>query len=71
LGIVPVKFYEAEVTDMNVFEMIRDAVQFLSDGVTRIFKPSDDHYPETGVQPFEGEPFSEWVELQNVKDSSK
>ncbi|MDX2211832.1 MAG: hypothetical protein SFY66_00960 [Oculatellaceae cyanobacterium bins.114] len=56
---------------MNVLEMVRDVMQYLSDGATRIFKPSDDHYPETGVQPFEGEPLSEWVELQNVKNSSK
>ncbi|MBD2461238.1 isochorismate synthase [Oscillatoria sp. FACHB-1407] len=56
---------------MKVFEMIRDAVHYLSEGATRIFKPSDDHYPETGVQPFEGEPYSQWVELQNTKNPLK
>lgn len=54
---------------MNVIEMVHDAIQYLSEGVSRIFKPNEDHYPETGVQPFDGEPFSQWVELNNVKKS--
>ena len=56
---------------MNVFEMIRDAAHYLSEGVSRFFKLSEDRYPETGVQPFDGEPFSQWVELQNIKNNSK
>lgn len=56
---------------MNVFEVIRDAIHYLSEGASRIFKPSEDHYPETGVQPFDGEPFSQWVELQTIKNNSK
>lgn len=36
--------------------------QYFSEAISRIFGPSDDAYPATGVQPFEGEPFSEWVE---------
>ncbi|HIK31563.1 MAG TPA: isochorismate synthase [Oscillatoriales cyanobacterium M59_W2019_021] len=34
-------------------------LQYLWDGVKRIFTARDDNYPETGVQPFEGEPFDE------------
>jgi hypothetical protein len=31
-------------------------IQFVAEAVTRIFGPSDDNYPKTGVQPFEGDP---------------
>ncbi|BDA74578.1 menaquinone-specific isochorismate synthase [Calothrix sp. PCC 7716] len=31
-------------------------VSYISGAVVRIFSPRDDNYPETGVQPFEGEP---------------
>nr|WP_199307348.1 hypothetical protein [Alkalinema sp. FACHB-956] len=30
-------------------------MRFVGKAVTRIFGPSDDDYPETGVQPFSGE----------------
>ncbi len=43
----------------NIFQAIKEApqkiVNFISGGVSRIFRPRDDDYPETGVQPFEGE----------------
>ncbi len=41
---------------MRVFTWLKDAVQFLFNGVSRLFKPTDDDYPKTGVQPFSGEP---------------
>jgi len=56
---------------MNVITAMLEGVQFISEGVTRVFRPNDDQYPETGVQPFEGEPFSKWVELANDKSSRK
>ncbi len=31
-------------------------ITYLSGAVSRIFAPRDDDFPETGVQPFEGEP---------------
>lgn len=30
--------------------------RYVSDAIMRIFSPSDDNYPETGVQPYEGDP---------------
>ena len=40
----------------SIFEIIPRLIRYISDGVARIFGPSDDNYPETGVQPFEGDP---------------
>ncbi|MCU0570175.1 MAG: hypothetical protein MUF49_26825 [Oculatellaceae cyanobacterium Prado106] len=34
-------------------------MQFLLSPVIRIFSPSDDNYPATGVQPFDGDPAHE------------
>jgi hypothetical protein len=31
-------------------------IGYISGAVTRIFSPTDDNYPKTGVQPFEGDP---------------
>ena len=44
--------------------MIRNAMQSLFEAAGRIFSPTDDQYPEIGVQPFEGEPYhgSAWVD---------
>jgi hypothetical protein len=36
-----------------------NVIQFMSGAIVRIFGTSDDDYPETGVQPFEGEPTKE------------
>lgn len=49
---------------MKIFGLVVDAIQYVSEGVSRIFSPRDDQYPETGVQPFDGDPFSEWVDLK-------
>ncbi|TVQ58609.1 MAG: nicotinate phosphoribosyltransferase [Spirulina sp. DLM2.Bin59] len=35
--------------------MLRDAGQFVSEAIVRLFAPSDASYPEIGVQPFSGE----------------
>ena len=51
---------------MSIFTKVRQAFQslleatqrlirYMSEAVTRIFSPTDDQYPETGVQPFEGD----------------
>ncbi|QZZ22156.1 hypothetical protein J5X98_07110 [Leptothermofonsia sichuanensis E412] len=34
----------------------KQVIRYISGAVTRIFGPIDDDYPETGVQPFEGDP---------------
>jgi hypothetical protein len=31
-------------------------INYISGAVARIFSPRDDDYPETGTQPFKGEP---------------
>ncbi|MEY3297563.1 MAG: hypothetical protein RLZZ597_823 [Cyanobacteriota bacterium] len=37
--------------------------QYFVEPIARIFGPSDDNYPAIGVQPFEGEPFVQRVEV--------
>ncbi|MDY6939224.1 MAG: isochorismate synthase [Cyanobacteriota bacterium] len=44
---------------MKLELMLRNALQSLFESVGRIFSPTDDAYPEIGVQPFEGEPYGE------------
>lgn len=40
---------------MQISNMISRILSYLSEGIARIFSPDRDEYPETGVQPFEGE----------------
>jgi hypothetical protein len=47
---------------MKIVEMVFSIVGYISEGVSRLFSPSDDAYPKTGVQPFEGDAYSEWVD---------
>lgn len=47
---------------MNVPKMFDSVVQYFSEAFALIFGPDRDSYPETGVQPFDGEPYSEWVD---------
>lgn len=44
---------------MAVFKQVQEALQFVWEGASRIFAPDEDVYPETGVQPFEGDPYNE------------
>lgn len=53
--------FQLEVTDMNIFRVFREAIHYLSEGATRLFSPNGDEYPNVGVQPFTGDPYSEWV----------
>jgi hypothetical protein len=41
---------------MNLGDMIKNMIQYITEAFARIFGPNDDEYPDTGVQPFEGEP---------------
>ncbi|WP_414544311.1 hypothetical protein [Nostoc sp. CCY0012] len=38
---------------INIFQQL---ITYISEAVNKIFSPRDDDYPETGVQPFEGDP---------------
>lgn len=39
----------------NILSASQRVVQDILGAVSRIFSPTDDQYPATGVQPFEGE----------------
>lgn len=42
---------------MGIYRLLESITRYISEAVVRIFGPSDDAYPATGVQPFSGEPF--------------
>ena len=44
---------------MGIYRLFDSVVQYISEAAARIFGPTDDAYPATGVQPFNGEPYSE------------
>jgi hypothetical protein len=44
---------------MRIYKWFNGVTEYISEAVARIFGPSDDAYPLTGVQPFNGEPFRE------------
>ncbi|MEG3861352.1 isochorismate synthase [Microcoleus sp. herbarium12] len=39
---------------MNLSKSLADAMRYVSEAAVRIFSPSDDNYPNSGIQPFEG-----------------
>jgi len=40
---------------MKVIQTCQKVVQYVSEAIGRIFAPNEEHYPATGIQPFEGE----------------
>jgi len=44
---------------MSISKTLGNILQYLSEGVARIFSPTDDEYPFIGVQPFAGEPYKQ------------
>lgn len=46
-----------------MIQSINNALSYLSEGAFRLFSRNQDQYPNIGVQPFSGDPFSEWVEM--------
>ncbi|HEY9618560.1 MAG TPA: isochorismate synthase [Microcoleaceae cyanobacterium] len=44
---------------MSVVQRIGEFLRSLVESGARIFTPAKDDYPESGVQPFQGEPFDE------------
>jgi hypothetical protein len=43
----------------QIVQSIAEALGNISDAAGRTFGPKDDHYPATGAQPFEGDPYDE------------
>ena len=41
---------------MNISQRVLSILQYLFEGLARIFTLTDDEYPLIGVQPFTGEP---------------
>ncbi|MEO1375837.1 MAG: hypothetical protein AAFW70_16275 [Cyanobacteria bacterium J06635_10] len=39
----------------SIVEIPQKLINLTTNGVTRIFSPSDNDYPKSGVQPYEGE----------------
>lgn len=44
---------------MRLVKQVQEATRYVWEGVKRIFSPRDDEYPETGVQPFTGDPYKD------------
>lgn len=44
---------------MSIFERVQQAFESFFAAAARIFGPSDDQYPNTGTQPYEGDPYDE------------
>ena len=44
---------------MSFFQRIGQSVQSVWDGVVRLFSSSDDDYPRSGTQSFEGDPYDQ------------
>lgn len=43
----------------RLWNLPRATVSYIFDAAVRIFSPSTDNYPETGTQPYKGDPNSE------------
>ncbi len=44
---------------MKILSWIQNMVKSLWKDVGNLFKPTEDDYPESGVQPFQGEPYED------------
>ncbi|GAB4345354.1 MAG: hypothetical protein Fur0042_09910 [Cyanophyceae cyanobacterium] len=42
---------------MKMMQWFRNATQYLMEAASRLFSPTDDFYPATGMQPFDGDPY--------------
>jgi hypothetical protein len=40
---------------MKVMKWLQEMIRFVSEAANRVFSPSDDEYPESGVQPYSGD----------------
>lgn len=41
---------------MKLFQWLKNTCQYLFQGVTRLFSPTDDNYPKSGTLAFHGDP---------------
>lgn len=41
---------------MRAFTWIQNIIQYIWDGISKLIAPSDNNYPQTGVQPYTGDP---------------
>ncbi|MEM9809000.1 MAG: hypothetical protein AAF959_27410 [Cyanobacteria bacterium P01_D01_bin.56] len=47
---------------MRILRWLKDGFNYLFEAMARIFGPDKDAYPATGVQPYEGDPYSStWI----------
>ena len=47
---------------MRILLWLKDGFDYLFGAMARIFGPDKDAYPATGVQPYEGDPYSStWI----------
>jgi hypothetical protein len=46
---------------MKLLDMIAKVAQSVIEAVSRLFRPSQDDYPKTGVQPYTGDPSEETI----------
>ncbi|AFZ03346.1 hypothetical protein [Calothrix sp. PCC 6303] len=42
---------------MEISKKIANATRYVVEAAMRVFSPTDDRYPNTGVQPFTGTPY--------------
>jgi hypothetical protein len=44
---------------MSIFKWLQEELQYIGEGVVRIFRPNDDEYLNIGVQPFAGDSYED------------
>lgn len=49
---------------MKMMKLIDSLNNFFAEAISRIFSPSDDAYPNVGVQPYSGDPTEGEVEFK-------
>lgn len=47
----------------SLMKLVKNITEYITSAATRIFSPSDDEYPEIGMQSFEGEPYAGGSEI--------
>jgi AMMECR1 domain-containing protein len=52
-------YKQGSIGIMAISKMLADFTQFVSEAAMRIFTPTNDAYPNIGVQPFTGDPYKQ------------